>query len=119
MDLKEMRKTARISQAAVAAKTGIDRVRLSFAENGYIRLKPEEEQAVRGVISEAARTQGADMAELLSRCGVPTVGRRSLHVELHPRLKRKRHDRAEIKIRMGREAIRGRGRVAVRVKGKP
>jgi DNA-binding XRE family transcriptional regulator len=32
VDVKEMRKAARMSQAALAVKTGIDRTRICFAE---------------------------------------------------------------------------------------
>jgi transcriptional regulator with XRE-family HTH domain len=40
--LKRMRIEAGKSQFAISKLTGIDRTRLSLAENGHVRLRPDE-----------------------------------------------------------------------------
>lgn len=46
MDLRKIRRAARITQYELAEKTGISRMRLSLAECNYICLTPEEMSAI-------------------------------------------------------------------------
>lgn len=46
MDLRKIRRAARITQYELAEKTGISRMRLSLAECNYICLTPEEMRAI-------------------------------------------------------------------------
>jgi transcriptional regulator with XRE-family HTH domain len=50
MGLKELRIVAGLTQCDVAKQCGVDRSRLSLAENEYSNLRPEEEASVRTVL---------------------------------------------------------------------
>ena len=65
-DIRAMRIASGASQARIAAKSGVDRTRLCFAEKGYIVLPPEQEKAVRSAILEEARAQVAAATALLA-----------------------------------------------------
>jgi len=43
------------TQSVVAERSGLPKVRLSFAECNYLKLSPEEERIVRMVIADLAR----------------------------------------------------------------
>ena len=47
LDVKRVRQAARMSQAALAGRTGLEWSRLSFQESGYLTLKADEEAAIR------------------------------------------------------------------------
>ena len=56
IELRMERARLRVKQIELAAKTGIDRVRLSQFENGWIKkLKPEEEVKLAKVLKDYAR----------------------------------------------------------------
>ncbi len=55
MDIRQLRKTARLSQFELSQRTGISRIRLSHAECAYLRLRPDEESAIRRTIREIAQ----------------------------------------------------------------
>lgn len=71
MDVRRARTAVHMSQAALAAKSGIDRTRLSFAENGYTRLTEQEEAAIQGVIVEAVSRQRSAHRTVLEQIGAP------------------------------------------------
>lgn len=70
MNIREMRKSSRMSQAALASLTGMDRTRISFAENGYVELKPEEQDAIRRAIVRELNRLATQSAALMQQCGV-------------------------------------------------
>jgi transcriptional regulator with XRE-family HTH domain len=59
--LRQLRKMARASQAELALRTGINRTRLSFAENGYLELTAEEQAKIRKVIAKTAETNAVNV----------------------------------------------------------
>ena len=68
MEIKELRKAARVSQVEIAVKAGIHRARLSAAECGYIQLTPSEEHKIRHAITEAANRQVESVRNALAVC---------------------------------------------------
>jgi transcriptional regulator with XRE-family HTH domain len=52
MDIRLLRKTARLTQLELAQQTGISRVRLSFAECGYCELTHEEVARIQEAIAK-------------------------------------------------------------------
>ena len=70
VDVRKMRKAARMSQAALALKTGIDRTRICFAENGYLGLRYEENDAIRKAIATEFRERVADQQQVLQSFGI-------------------------------------------------
>lgn len=60
LSFKEMRRLTGCTQVALANKTGISRVRLSLAETGQLRLKPEEKHKVLRILQrEMERSSNA------------------------------------------------------------
>jgi len=64
MDVRKLRKTARLTQIELAQQTRISRVRLSFAECGYLKLTQKELTLIQKVIARelgrrAARIRAA------------------------------------------------------------
>jgi hypothetical protein len=53
MDIRELRRMARLTQIELAHLTGINRVKLSFAECHYVTLTAQEEASIRKAITEA------------------------------------------------------------------
>ena len=68
--VREMRKAARMTQMALAARTGIDRARICFAENGYVNLRYEENDAIRKAIAEEFKERIADQRQTLQTFGI-------------------------------------------------
>lgn len=66
-DLKGLRLLAGLTQCAVAKEAGMDRVKLSLAENQYLELRSEEQAAVRKVLLERIENRAAQLNEVLSR----------------------------------------------------
>lgn len=64
--LRALRERARLTQFTVARKSGVSRMRLSLAECGRLRLRPEEEEAVRQAIREGIEEQTARLQHLLT-----------------------------------------------------
>jgi DNA-binding XRE family transcriptional regulator len=57
MDIRELRRMARLTQIELAHLTGINRVKLSFAECHYVTLTAQEESSIREAIAEAVESQ--------------------------------------------------------------
>jgi hypothetical protein len=64
--IKKERERSRLTQFFVASRSGVPRMRLSLAECGQLRLRPEEEAAVRGAIREGIEQQAAHLLKLLT-----------------------------------------------------
>lgn len=59
-NFKELRRLTGCTQVSLASKTGINRVRLSLAETGQLRLKPEEKvKILRTLVREMERSSSA------------------------------------------------------------
>jgi len=71
MDIRQLRRTGRLTQFEVSQRTGIDRTRLSFAECGYLQLTGDEEQAIKRAITDEMRHRASEIECVLS--GNPTV----------------------------------------------
>ena len=57
---KELRRLAGCTQVSLASRTGINRVRLSLAETGQLRLRPEEKvKILRTLMREMERSSSA------------------------------------------------------------
>ncbi len=57
IDFRKVRRLAGCTQFQLANRTGISRVRLSLAETGQLRLRPEEKRALLDVLlREVTRT---------------------------------------------------------------
>lgn len=67
MNLRALRRTARLTQLELSQRTGIDRAKLSFAECGYVQLNPDEAAAIKRAITEAAESHTARVREALER----------------------------------------------------
>jgi transcriptional regulator with XRE-family HTH domain len=65
VDLRAIRRTARLTQLEVSRRTGIDRAKLSFAECGYVELSSDEQAAIRKAIAEAADNHAAQVRRAL------------------------------------------------------
>jgi transcriptional regulator with XRE-family HTH domain len=70
VDLRELRKAARMSQVALAVKSGTDRTRICLAENGYCRLTYEEHDAIRKAVAAEFRERLADQQQRLQSFGI-------------------------------------------------
>jgi len=64
--LRQLRKLGRVSQVELAHRTGIDRIRLSFAENGYCELTAEEQTKILKVIAAIAEANAANVRRTVS-----------------------------------------------------
>jgi len=53
MDIRQLRRTSQVTQLELAQRTGISRVRISFAECGYISLSTQELALVRQALLDA------------------------------------------------------------------
>jgi transcriptional regulator with XRE-family HTH domain len=65
-DLRELRIMAGLTQCDVAKETGLDRSKLSLAENQYVELRPEEKAAVRTVLLKQIETRATQLRRVLS-----------------------------------------------------
>ena len=66
MGLKELRNVAGLTQCDVAKQCGLDRSRLSLAENEYSKLRPEEEATVRKVLIKHIEAKASQFSGVLS-----------------------------------------------------
>jgi transcriptional regulator with XRE-family HTH domain len=64
--LKDLRLMAGLTQCDVAKETGVDRSKLSLAENLYVELRPEEHAAVRKVLLDRIENRAAELKGVLS-----------------------------------------------------
>ena len=65
MSLKSLREASGLSQYEVANRAGVDRTRLSLAENGHVRLAANEEDAIRRVLLAATRDRASRIESVL------------------------------------------------------
>jgi transcriptional regulator with XRE-family HTH domain len=65
--LKSLREASGLSQFAAANRVGLDRTRLSLAENGHVRLTQDEDSAVRAVLLEAIHRRAHELEGVLSK----------------------------------------------------
>jgi len=65
-DLRELRAMAGFTQFDVARRSGVDRSKLSLAENGHVDLRPEEIVAIRKVLLERIESRAAELKGVLS-----------------------------------------------------
>jgi len=79
IDLRPLRRIARLTQLELSQRTGIDRTRLSFAECGYISLSADEQTAIMRAVAEAAETHAASVRTALAA----TENRHGLKGEHH------------------------------------
>ena len=63
--LRKWREKAGQTQFVVARKSRVPRMRLSLAESGQLRLRPEEEAAIRSAICDGIEEQVAHLRKLL------------------------------------------------------
>jgi hypothetical protein len=66
MGLKELRIVPGLMQCDVAKQSGVDRSRLSLAENEYSELRPEEEATVRNALLRHIELKAAQFKDVLS-----------------------------------------------------
>lgn len=57
--LRDLRKLAGVTQIELSLRTGIDRARLSFAENGYVELTADEQAQIRKLLARTAEASAA------------------------------------------------------------
>lgn len=62
--IREMREMVGLKQIELAKRSGIDRSRLSIAENGHIQLREEELSAIQRVITSAAQQRAKQLGKL-------------------------------------------------------
>jgi len=67
MDIRQLRKTARITQWELADRTGISRMRLSLAECGYVSLTAAELAAVESATVSTAEARLQQLTQLNKR----------------------------------------------------
>ncbi len=65
MNIREVRRVARLTQIELAQLANINRVRLSFAECHYLSLTAEEEASICKAISEATERNAALVRRVL------------------------------------------------------
>lgn len=64
--LRKLRILSGKSQIIAAKESGIDRWRLSMAENGHLDLTPAEVSALEGVLLPVAQSRHAELGELFA-----------------------------------------------------
>lgn len=69
-DLRSLREASGLSQFAAANRAGLDRTRLSLAENGHIKLNENEERAIRSVLVEAIQRRARHIDGVLANAKV-------------------------------------------------
>jgi transcriptional regulator with XRE-family HTH domain len=67
-ELRRARVAADVTQFELAKKSGIERTRISLAENGHIELRPEEYRALMRVLVEVIRFRVSELQGVLSGC---------------------------------------------------
>jgi transcriptional regulator with XRE-family HTH domain len=71
--LRLLREASGLSQYAAANGAGLDRTRLSLAENGHVQLSAEEDAAIRRVLLRAIRERAARINSVLAASGAEPV----------------------------------------------
>lgn len=67
--LRDMRGVVGITQTELAKKSGIDRSRLSTAENGHVQLSSEELATIQRVLSSTAQQKAKQLEKLIGMAG--------------------------------------------------
>jgi transcriptional regulator with XRE-family HTH domain len=65
VQLRQLRKAARLTQLELSQRTGIERTRVSFAECDYVRLSNQEEVAVRRAVAESVESRSEQVRRAL------------------------------------------------------
>jgi transcriptional regulator with XRE-family HTH domain len=71
--LRSLRETSGLSQFAAANRAGLDRTRLSLAENGHVQLSAEEDATIRRVLLRAMRDRADQINTVLTDSSAETV----------------------------------------------
>jgi len=66
MDIRQLRRTARLTQVELANETGISRMKVSLAECGYVELTEAEEHLVRQAVRKAHANRSAVLDKQLN-----------------------------------------------------
>jgi transcriptional regulator with XRE-family HTH domain len=61
IDFRKVRRLAGCTQFQLASRTGISRVRLSLAETGQLRLRPEEKRTLLDVLLREVTRSGNEL----------------------------------------------------------
>lgn len=64
--IRELRLMADWSQFKVTKHAGVERTRLSLAENGHVQLRPEELAAIEGVLLKAIKQRAVQFQGVLA-----------------------------------------------------
>jgi transcriptional regulator with XRE-family HTH domain len=64
-DLKILREASGLSQFSLANRVGVNRVRISLAENGHVKLNIEEQSAIRRVLMHAIQRRAHRLAGVI------------------------------------------------------
>jgi transcriptional regulator with XRE-family HTH domain len=65
--IRQLREMAGMSQCRLARLCGVDRTRLSLAENGHVDLRPDEYEAVEGSLLAAIRERTVALQGVLKQ----------------------------------------------------
>jgi len=65
--LKALRKASGLRQCEAANRAGLDRTRLSLAENGHVKLSDHEERCLRRVLVEAIQKRAQHLEGVLAK----------------------------------------------------
>lgn len=65
-DLRELRRASGLTQLELATRAGIDRTKISLAENGYMRLCSRDETVVQRALVQAIQERAALLQGVLS-----------------------------------------------------
>jgi transcriptional regulator with XRE-family HTH domain len=65
-ELKSLREASGLSQFATANRAGLDRTRLSLAENGHVKLSQKEDGAIRRVLVSAIQKRARQLKGVLA-----------------------------------------------------
>ena len=66
-ELRRARVAADVTQFELAKKAGVERTRISLAENGHIELRPEEYRALMRALVGTIRCRVSELQDVLSR----------------------------------------------------
>lgn len=66
MDLRQLRNLTRLSQVELARKSGINRVRLSLAENGELLLRSAEQEILLDILRQEVARFSRELQDVTS-----------------------------------------------------
>ena len=64
VDIRKLRRAARLTQLELCLKSGISRMRLSLAECGYVELRPEEIEAIHRTVTDEVNARASAFLSL-------------------------------------------------------